>query len=121
MSNHTQITFNEFADKLAKILGMLGSSHAGERASAGLKADEMVRSAGLTWLEVIYAYEDSQLEEPERRHQDILWCLKYPQVLNEWEKEFCASILKINHFSDKQLSAIERVVKKVSNYVEAER
>jgi hypothetical protein len=38
---------------LAKLLGMLGSNHAGERAAAGLKAHEFIRRLGLTWLEVL--------------------------------------------------------------------
>ncbi len=41
------------AERLAKILGLLGSSHAGERASAAAKADALVRSAGLTWRDVV--------------------------------------------------------------------
>jgi hypothetical protein len=35
-------------DKLTKILGLLGSAHSGERASAAAKADALVRAAGLT-------------------------------------------------------------------------
>ena len=41
------------ADKLAKILGLLGSDHHGERAAAGAKAHELIRSLGLTWHEII--------------------------------------------------------------------
>jgi hypothetical protein len=40
-------------DKLTKILGLLGSAHDGERASAAAKADALVRAAGLTWADVI--------------------------------------------------------------------
>jgi hypothetical protein len=40
-------------DRLAKLLGMLGSVHAGERAVAGLKAHELVRAHGLTWHDVL--------------------------------------------------------------------
>jgi hypothetical protein len=36
------------ADKLAKVLGMLGSAHDGEVAAAGRRADAMVKGAGLT-------------------------------------------------------------------------
>jgi hypothetical protein len=43
----------EIADKLAKILGMLGSAHDGEIAAAGRRADAMVKGAGLTWGQVI--------------------------------------------------------------------
>jgi hypothetical protein len=40
-------------DHLAKLLGMLGSAHAGERAAAGRKADEFIKRRGLTWSDVI--------------------------------------------------------------------
>ena len=39
--------------RLVKLLGMLGSDHAGERASAGLAADQLVRSKGLSWADVV--------------------------------------------------------------------
>jgi hypothetical protein len=39
--------------RLAKILGMLGSAHDGERASAAAKADQLVRGSGSTWHEVV--------------------------------------------------------------------
>jgi hypothetical protein len=43
------------ADRLRKLCGMLGSAHDGERAAAGLKADQLVRQLGLTWQDVIVA------------------------------------------------------------------
>lgn len=39
--------------RLIKLLGMLGSSFAGERANAAEKANELIRSAGLTWEQYI--------------------------------------------------------------------
>ena len=39
--------------RLARILGMLGSEHAGERASAALKAEEFRKKHGLTWAEML--------------------------------------------------------------------
>ena len=36
-----------------KLLGLLGSDHDGERATAGAKADALVRKLGLTWADVI--------------------------------------------------------------------
>src|SRR5579859_4066473 len=38
------------ADKLAKLLGMMGSEHAGERAAAAARAEELRRKLGKTWL-----------------------------------------------------------------------
>jgi hypothetical protein len=40
-------------DKLAKILGMLGSAHDGEALAAARQADAMLRRAGLTWHDVL--------------------------------------------------------------------
>jgi hypothetical protein len=41
------------ADRLAKLCGLLGSNHLGERAAAAAKADALVRGTGLTWRDVI--------------------------------------------------------------------
>lgn len=41
------------ADRLRKLCGMFGSAHDGERASAAAMADKLVRTAGLTWNEII--------------------------------------------------------------------
>jgi hypothetical protein len=43
------------AERLAKILGMLGSDHAGERAAAGLAAHRLLSDLSLTWHQVIIA------------------------------------------------------------------
>jgi hypothetical protein len=39
--------------RLAAILGMLGSEHAGERAAAGLQAEAFRRKHGLTWEKML--------------------------------------------------------------------
>jgi hypothetical protein len=41
--------------KLARILGMLGSDHGGERANAAELADRMIHDAGMTWSDFIGA------------------------------------------------------------------
>ncbi len=41
--------------KLARILGMLGSEHAGERASAALQAEAFRKRHGMTWEEMLAA------------------------------------------------------------------
>ena len=43
----------EFRERLAKILGMLGSVHDGEALTAGRRADAMVRAASLSWIDVL--------------------------------------------------------------------
>ena len=64
-------------DKLAKLLGLLSSEHAGERASAGAIADRLVREAGLTWSAVVAGFTSSggrqkpgQREEQAQRARD---------------------------------------------------
>ena len=41
------------ADKLAKVLALLGSPYDGERAGAALLADRLMREAGLTWRDLL--------------------------------------------------------------------
>ena len=41
------------ADRLAKLLGMLGSDHDGEVCNAARLADALVRERGLRWDDVI--------------------------------------------------------------------
>ncbi|SRR5579883_3008542 len=42
--------------KLVRILGMLGSDHAGERASAALAAHRLVRASGESWAALLSPY-----------------------------------------------------------------
>lgn len=53
--NRAALLDSATAGRLAKILGMLGSDHDGERAAAGLKASQIVRGLGLSWSDVIAA------------------------------------------------------------------
>jgi hypothetical protein len=39
--------------RLARILGLLGSDHMGERAAAGLAAHKLVQACGLTWWQLL--------------------------------------------------------------------
>jgi len=39
--------------KLARVLGLLGSEHAGERAAAALAAHRLVKRLGLSWQEIL--------------------------------------------------------------------
>ena len=41
------------SDKLAKVLGMLGSAHPGEVAVAGTAAHKMITEVGLRWPDLI--------------------------------------------------------------------
>ena len=51
--------------RLIKLLGMLGSSFAGERAVAGEKANELLRSKGLTWESYLLGGRSLKAEAPQ--------------------------------------------------------
>jgi hypothetical protein len=53
MSTTSLTLASSSADLLVKLLGLCGSDHVGERANAALRADQLVRSAGLTWRDII--------------------------------------------------------------------
>jgi len=81
------------AERLARVLGMLGSAHDGERAAAGLKANQLVRDLGLTWSDIIVppdlARADNSAPEP---HNDwermVQHCHRCRGRLSERERTF---------------------------------
>jgi hypothetical protein len=89
------------ADRLIKILGLLGSVHAGERAVAGLKASQLLRERGLQWRDVIhvpiadhYGEETESFEEdwePRRRY-----CLQRARLHTIKERGFLINIADWN-------------------------
>lgn len=50
--------------RLAAILGMLGSAHAGERAAAGLQAEAFRKKHRLTWAELLALSPAEPIPEP---------------------------------------------------------
>jgi hypothetical protein len=104
------------AQRLAKLCGMLGSAHAGERAAAALKADQFVRSCGETWESVIVGRR--QLPPP---HQSALdWramvdvCIANADALAPKEKLFVQSMARWSgEPSPKQMTWLEGIFSRV--------
>lgn len=46
------------ADRFARIAGMFGSDFDGERASAALKVDNLIKASGMTWHDVAEALKE---------------------------------------------------------------
>jgi hypothetical protein len=109
------------ASKLAKV----GSDHDGEIAATGRKAHSMLQAVGLTWGEVIASARLGPLppprREPQPRHQDkprsvpdaVALCLRWPEVLTEWEANFLRSIAHRTRLSAEQSKVLMRIVDKV--------
>jgi hypothetical protein len=83
------------ADRLAKILGMLGSAHAGERAAAAAKADALVKAAGATWRDVIMPSPPTapQLEDALDWRRTAAECLVFRARLRPAEFDFVTKII----------------------------
>jgi hypothetical protein len=122
---------DDTAAKLAKICGMFGSEHEGERATAAAMADHFVRSRGLTWPQVIGktplivkvpdppawtpAPEPNDAELSAIEIEAILEAASYSDyMLSDWERSFVYSVAGRRHrLSQKQINIIARIGKKL--------
>lgn len=102
-------------DRLAKLCGMFGSDHAGERANAAAAADKLIRDAGLRWPDVIFP----ALPPPPRPTpihsvaEAVEFLLDHQDALTEWERGFVRSIATQKYsISAKQLDVLDRLVEK---------
>ena len=91
------------------MLGLLGSDFDGEVANAGRLADKLVRSAGLTWPDIIAP----ALPPPDHDHRgdtaaDPLrgdWramaaaCTRFPHLLDKWEWQFLSGLQRFPRLS----------------------
>jgi hypothetical protein len=108
-------------ERLAKLLGMLGSAYDGEIAAAGRAADTFVRGAGCTWFDVVMSDSSARPSQICRRHRDITnttdaieFCLSWPGVLTDWERRFVRSLRDQGKsvLSPKQFEILARLVAK---------
>lgn len=105
------------ADRLVKLLGLLSSQHPGERAAAGLKADQLIRSHGLVWADIIVPGDAPELapaapkwREPGSVAEAIGACLAHQEPLSAWEKEFLAGLGRFRRLSRKQQDILNRLL-----------
>jgi hypothetical protein len=122
--------------RLAKLLGMLGSSFDGERANAARMISALAERHRLTIVEMVLgAQQYSRMEEPPRpkarqekaksRSNPILTALRniaaecddWEFTLTEWECQFARDVSERYEadyqLSDKQMVICERIIKKV--------
>jgi hypothetical protein len=81
-------------ERLAKLLGLLGSEHDGEVVAAARRADALVRGTGLTWRDVLISALPQLTAVSFGVVDDITFCLQRRHRLNEWEaqSQFVASL-----------------------------
>ncbi len=112
-------------ERLVKLLGMLGSAHDGERASAGLLASRLLRDRGLTWDQVVGnaspvaprlqapSWPAATSTCPTSRLGEMQLVLANLALLNEWERNFVRSVAQRPCWSPKQTARFDEVVGKV--------
>jgi hypothetical protein len=105
-------------EKLAAVLGMLGSTHDGEALNAARLADRMRRAAGVTWTDLLSGPAVCTYPPPRRPHwRDLIAeCRHRPGLLTAWEQRFLASIMRRSHLSQKQLTVLEAIAAKTRDH-----
>jgi hypothetical protein len=104
-------------DRLAKLLGMMGSTHDGEALAAARQAERLRAEAGLTWPEIIIP----ALSPPRRqqRHVEtaadaIEFLLDNEEKLTAWEQDFVMSLSRQRSpISTKQIGILDQILAKV--------
>jgi hypothetical protein len=80
--------------KFAKLLGLLGSDHQGERDAAALAAHRLVMRAGLSWEQIITpAPVEKALPELGTWRETVAECLSHAGSLRRWVSAFSAICL----------------------------
>jgi hypothetical protein len=106
------------AKRLAKICGLFGSNHDGERAAAAAKADTLVRKRGLTWDDVFIPAPKARSNkkrwrEPKTTEQKLALLRRNFDEFTDWERDFIIGVRGFAQFSEKQLATIDRLIEKV--------
>ena len=103
-------------DRLAKLLGLLGSDHDGEVVAAARQAERLRADAGLTWPEILVP----RLPPPPhgrnvRTVADAIdFVIEHQVVLTVWERGFVSALRRLKYpLSPRQLDVLERLVEKV--------
>lgn len=105
--------------RLIKFCGMLGSAHVGERAAAGLMADQLLRQHNLRWNDVLAAPALPPPPPPDPPpvppwQRAAAACLARPDRLSAWEAAFVAKIATYAHSpTEKQLNCLAAVLARV--------
>jgi hypothetical protein len=98
--------------RLVNILGMLGSEHDGERASAGLLASRMLRDRGLQWIDLI-GTPKRQIGVPPSYgatwRADLTLAQRHVSFTRPWERTFIASVSQRHSLTPKQRLVLREI------------
>jgi hypothetical protein len=103
-------------ERLACLLGMLGSDHAGERDNTARMTDRLVRDHSIIWLDAITAPVVPRLstDGPPARFttcaEACTFALARAPMLTQWEFDFLRNVASFSRLSSKQRKTLRRVV-----------
>ena len=114
-------------ERLAKLLGLLGSDHAGERDTAGQMAQRFVKSRNLTWFDVLQPVLPAVAKRPSESRTSTATASNWRQIvahsqrrgtdlglLTDWEEDFLASLAERRFTATaEQLVVLNRILLKV--------
>ena len=99
--------------RLSKLCGMLGSAHAGERAAAAAKADQLIRKHGLTWTEVLTSAPRTLAAPPASHAQKLAFVRQHLHALNAWEVKFVRDVANYRRLTPGQLTIVDQLIDKI--------
>lgn len=102
-------------ERLAKLLAMLGSSHAGERDAAGLAAHRLLNERGTTWADAlgISTRTPNALTRPVGWQGVVRRCRERNRALTPWERGFLSELDRLPRLSLKQAAALQKIADRV--------
>ena len=102
------------ATKLAKVCGLLGSDHDGERSTAAWHATKLLQAQGMTWADVFApALPPPQPTLHAPHVAAVQWALQFPDRLTAWECRFLADIGRRTRLTTKQAAKLDGIVHKL--------
>jgi hypothetical protein len=96
--------------RLAEVLGMLGSIHAGQRDAAGLAAHRFVRERGLAWQQILCPPIEPQRGACITWRDTVSACLRHPGHLSAREADFLRGLPRFLRLSPKQATCLNRML-----------
>jgi hypothetical protein len=105
-------------DRLAKLLGMLGSAHDGEALAAARQAERLRADAGLTWHQIVASAPTIPFPAPPREPRTdtesaVAFAVAHWALLDARDREFISSIRHQRRpLSDKQAKWLGDIVTK---------
>ena len=99
--------------RLAKLLGMLGSEHAGERDAAGLAAHRLVQRHKLSWKDLLTKPAEHREPLQSTWRATCADLMERAAELRPWEKKFVADLPKFQRLSTKQRYVLAEIADRI--------